>query len=590
MESKELIVDDEQNILNSLERILRKVGHEVLIAGDGLKAIDLLEANDDIAVLICDQKMPEVSGAEVLNRAGKLSPDTVQIALSGHSDKEMFLEAINKGNPTRFITKPWDDDALKIIIDEAVEKYTAIRENKLLQSKIMEQNRKLKKLSASLEEKVKNQVKDIILEKKNLWITLQNVVDTLADIMERHTVGIRGKGKRIARLTHGISNALKLPKAESTDIRIASLLHEIGLVSIPQDLLGKSEMEMTGKEKELFRRHSVVGYDILKGISGFDRVAKIVRHHHETVDGKGYPDKLRRNDIPLGSKIIAIADIFDCRMYPPDKPVIASKESAAEALTELSGISLDARLVDLFIKSVLPVFNENDSPEIEISLNSLRDGMVLSKDVLNISGIPLLKANIKLTGSIIEKLKRNEEFDPVISRIFVRRESVRQASMIAAASTPRKKKEGKRSSVVLGNPVKAETAKPLILVVDDLSAVVNALRRELKSAGYDVADFTATGEALNFLHNNSSPEIFAVITDFFMPGMRGDRFMVEVQRELPDVPFIVITGETTPDTIKSVMQSAKVASIIKKPWNRDQLLEILDALKRQRAEESASKA
>lgn len=115
---------------------------------------------------------------------------------------------------------------------------------------------------------------------------------------------------------------------------------------------------------------------------------------------------------------------------------------------------------------------------------------------------------------------------------------------------------------------------PLIVVVDDTPEVVNALRRELRPSGYNVAGFTSTGEALNFLRSPEHTPL-ALLCDYRMPGMNGDRFLAEVQMYRPDLPCIVITGKATKQSVGSLVKSAKIRRILTKPWKKEELLEIL---------------
>ena len=137
-----LIVDDDPLILSLLEQILIREGHEVVTADCGKAAIEELN-NQEIELIICDQCMPEMTGIEVLQEVQSLQPDTIRILLTGHSDSDLTINAINIGRVHHYITKPWDDEALQKTIKTSIEKYRLVKENQVLQKLILKQHKKL---------------------------------------------------------------------------------------------------------------------------------------------------------------------------------------------------------------------------------------------------------------------------------------------------------------------------------------------------------------------------------------------------------------------------------------------------------------
>ncbi|MDQ5903807.1 MAG: hypothetical protein QG672_1400, partial [Pseudomonadota bacterium] len=113
-----LLVDDEPDILNSLKRLLRRSGYRILTAGSAAEGLELLALND-VQVIVSDQRMPIMSGAEFLSRVKSLYPETMRIVLSGYTELASLTDAINRGAIYKFVTKPWDDDELREVIREA---------------------------------------------------------------------------------------------------------------------------------------------------------------------------------------------------------------------------------------------------------------------------------------------------------------------------------------------------------------------------------------------------------------------------------------------------------------------------------------
>jgi len=176
MERTLLLVDDETNILKALTRTLRKGGYHVLTAGGGEEALTLL-ADHDIGVVVSDQRMPGMTGSELLNKAKDLYPDTVRIMLSGYTDLGSVTDAINAGAIFKFLTKPWDDDLLRANIEEAFKYRELYHENQRLARELAEANREL-------ERRVKEKTREALLSVHSLKVA--------QEVLERLPVGVVG--------------------------------------------------------------------------------------------------------------------------------------------------------------------------------------------------------------------------------------------------------------------------------------------------------------------------------------------------------------------------------------------------------------
>ena len=582
MKAKILIVDDEPNVLSSLERVLRRDGYDIVQAEGGNEAIAALDEHEDLAVIVCDQRMPDLSGLEVLRHARYKKPEVVRIALTGYADMETILQCVNEARIALFVLKPWEDEALLQVVCEGVTIHGMKAENKRLHEVTYEQNQKLQSLNTNLEQKVAERTTALVNAQQKLEETLYGVICTLSDLMEMHAANLRGHGKRVAVLSRLLAKALKQPPAEVSLIESAALLHDIGKISISTDLLSKQGLRLKKGERRVIQRHPLRGYELLKDISGFEKVAQMVRHHHEKYSGQGYPDGLVGDDIPLGSRIISIANAFDRHLFPVGRAVIGSHKDAEVSLKKAKGNSLDGELVNVFLKEVLPKCKEFDLREIEVSVEMLSAGMVLARDVVNVNSVPLLKSGTRLDDTMIEKLGGKDDFDPIFSRIYITGGSMPQEMDAVESSEESEPEAGDNGHE--GQITPPGDGKPTVVVVDDQRHVVNALKRELYNAGYNAVGYTSVQDALHYIHNDKG--VFALITDFMMPGVTGDKFLMEVQKERPALPCIVITGMATADTIQKLTESAKVTRVIPKPWDSDILLETLESFKKPRGEEA----
>lgn len=145
-----LLVDDEENILRSLERLLRRDGYRILTANSGEAGLELLKENG-VGVIISDQRMPGMTGVEFLSKVKDLYPRTVRIALSGYTELKSVTDAINKGAIYKFLTKPWDDDLLRANVQEAFEHFELAHENERLARELQEAKEQLGRMKQRLE-------------------------------------------------------------------------------------------------------------------------------------------------------------------------------------------------------------------------------------------------------------------------------------------------------------------------------------------------------------------------------------------------------------------------------------------------------
>ncbi len=172
-----LCVDDEKNILHSLKRLLRKEDYRLLTANSGTDGLGVLE-NNDVHLVVSDQRMPEMSGTEFLGKVKENYPDAIRIVLTGYTDVDSITESINKGHIYKFILKPWNDQNLKLEIKQGLEQYALMQSNKMLHKKIFQQNETLKKINENLEDLVKKRTKELEIQNQALELS-QAVLEDL---------------------------------------------------------------------------------------------------------------------------------------------------------------------------------------------------------------------------------------------------------------------------------------------------------------------------------------------------------------------------------------------------------------------------
>lgn len=258
---KILLVDDEQNILNSLQRLLRKEGYEILLASSGKEGIEILKKHS-VSLIVSDQRMPQMSGVEFFNKIKDIHPDTIRVILSGYTNVNSILEAINQGRIYKFITKPWNDEELKLTIQRALEQHELISENRKLNQKLEAKNKELKQI---LEERTK------ALHEGHRALSIHQ------EILENIPIGIMGldeSGYLVMVNRKGIE-LLKQDVLSHIGIEIDTLFPK-GIVSVISDAIMSQE---AGKVSHLLPDKSMVEIDYfpLTRASGAKGIILILR-------------------------------------------------------------------------------------------------------------------------------------------------------------------------------------------------------------------------------------------------------------------------------------------------------------------------
>ena len=423
-----LIVDDEENILRSLKRLLMNEEFEVLTAISGEEALKVLSLNPDIALIVSDQRMPGLSGVEFLEQSKKPAPDATRIILTGYADVNAAIDGINRGGAYRYITKPWNDEELLRIVNEAVLKFVLIKDNQRLTRTVKKQNEELREWNSRLETLVQEQTLEIRKQNEelrglneSLRNNFKNTIFAFSGLIELRDVRAASHSKNVAELSTKIAKQLDLSGDEIQAVSAASLLHDIGKIGIPDILLAKDPDEMKPEETDIYSQHPVRGQTAIDSIESLREVGIIVRHHHEWFNGGGFPDRLSGERIPIGARIISIADFIDrtIRKLNGDKAFELTLKKVKEEL----GKRFDGKLYPLIETPARELYDrilqQTGFIEMELNPKDLQAGMILSKDVISGTGILILRKGMKLHEKNIDSLRRSYQLDPSTSGIFV---------------------------------------------------------------------------------------------------------------------------------------------------------------------------
>lgn len=415
-----LCVDDEPNILSSLRRLFRQGGYQVTVANGGAEGLQALE-NEHFDLVISDMRMPEMDGARFLEQVHVRWPETVRILLTGYADMASTVDAINKGQIFRYISKPWDDNDMLLIVRHALERKALEREKARLEALTLRQNDELKALNASLEMKVEARTAELAAANEKLKSSFLTSIKVFANLIDLRESSLAGHSRRVADLSRKIANALGLPPRDAQEVFIAGLLHDIGKIGLPDVLLGRAVTQMTGENLGLYRKHPVKGEQSLMALVELRGVAKLIRSHHERFDGQGYPDGLSGLAIPIGARILALVNDFDGLQIG----IVASRhlnpEDAKKLIVDGRGKRYDPQVVDAFLQITGRVEKEH-SNELATATAELKPGMVIARDLVSRDGVLLLAADYLLDANLIRQIQDFEASEGTRLTVYIRHE------------------------------------------------------------------------------------------------------------------------------------------------------------------------
>jgi len=338
-----LIVDDEPNVISSLKRELRNEGYIIYAANSGIQGLNLLK-NHDIGVILSDQMMPEMDGVTFLEFARRYNPDVVRIILTGYSSFENTMAAVNRSQIFGCLTKPWEKSVLKDSISKAFEYYNLTVENKRLQKLIVEQNKQLKLVNKNLEGLIQERTSQLEEVVREGVIMLALAAEAKDDDTGDHVYRIRD-------MTMEICLGLGLSYKESEQIGFFSLMHDVGKIQVPDNIL-KKQGPLTDEERAVMMTHCIAGEKILGNKPFYKTAREIARSHHERWDGSGYPEGLKGEEIPIAARIVAVSDVFDALTHErPYKPAWPLKKAITE-MKNMSGTYFDPKIFNVFLNIV----------------------------------------------------------------------------------------------------------------------------------------------------------------------------------------------------------------------------------------------
>jgi putative two-component system response regulator len=332
---KILIIEDDKDFVRTFTAIMENFGFSVSICFSGKEARNFIKRSPPDLILL-DIKLPDVDGLNLIEEIREGLAETRIIVITGHAFLENAIKALRLG-ASDFFVKPVDLKALKKAIDRCLDDQEKSLQNKKLTQEVIKQNIEL--------EKMMKKIKGLNEELSDAYI---ETMKSLAEALEAKDSYTKSHSDMVADYAKKIAERMELPFYEIKKIFHSALLHDLGKMSIPDSILNKPG-SLDEKEWEEIRKHPGKSEDILKPLT-FITFLPIIRHHHERFDGTGYPDKLSGEKIPLGARILAVADSFEAMTRDRSYRKALSKERAIEEIKRCSGSQFDPKVVIAFLE------------------------------------------------------------------------------------------------------------------------------------------------------------------------------------------------------------------------------------------------
>ncbi len=331
-----LVVDDEEPIRTAISRFLRTCGYQVESAGSATDAMQFL-ALERYMLMLCDIRMPGMTGIALLDHAAAGDPDLAVVMLTAVNDAATATDALAKG-AYDYLVKPVELGDLRDAVERALHRRTLRLEQRRVEQLIRDE--------------VALRTAELEREQDALRSTMVNIAETLINAMEAKSIYLRGHSQRVAELAVSIADTMKLDADTIEAVRLAGRLHDVGKIGIREDVLDKPG-RLTAEEFDHVKDHVRIGIEILAPLRHLGVALDYIRDHHEHYDGSGYPNGVAGERISLGGRILAAADAFDALTSKRAYRDPMTPTETIEYLGQSTGTLLDARVYDALREVVL---------------------------------------------------------------------------------------------------------------------------------------------------------------------------------------------------------------------------------------------
>ncbi len=406
-----LCVDDESNVLRTLQRLFHRKPYKIMIADSALNALKIIE-NTPIDVIVSDMRMPEMDGATLLAKVAKSHPDTYRIVLSGYADFESTVAAINLGKIHRFINKPWDNDGLINAVEEGFERSRLKKENHNLKREIENQNKLLKSLNNDLEDKVNLRTKQIRASLLRNDRNNKSCEKMLFNFIAINPNLSGGFAKSVGQLAGRLGEQLGLDKEALHDVHLAGFLNEIGLLGMDPVLANTPYNSLNFEQKKQFMTQGLVAQQILSPAQRLNSVKAILTHQFSSLD---VITETANSKTLLACKIINIARDYWRFSYGKIEVNTMEYKQIIIELNKARGSKYAEDILDILIAK--PELIDDNINEKGLSTLQVMPEMILKHSLFSTNHLLILAEGHEFTEHSINKLieyERNQKQQFVI--------------------------------------------------------------------------------------------------------------------------------------------------------------------------------
>ncbi len=428
-----LFVDDEVHILKAVKRLFLGMDYDVLVAEDAHEALDVVHSRE-VAVVVSDQRMPGLSGSELLEEIRRKYPHITRIMLTGNNDVATAMEAINAGQVFRFITKPWEHDTFIEVVEQGVEQYHLRRSKERYEKHIEEQNQELLRLNdqlegfnEQLEQRVRERTSELREQKqevarlyRELQYSFDGMLKALLSVMELGEIHIVEHCQRTAERVRLFSSFLGWEERRVKQLERAALLHWIGLINASSELFKKSVDEFDAVEEATWDFHPLLGQQAICHVPALEETGQYILYYMQRFDDPGFQVGEPMSDGMEGRLTQAFIDgcqvLGMCSAFEQERTGrrferggIDQVEVMSKGLQEVKegrGGRFAPGLVDEFEVFIEDEMGQTNNEQRSIELESLEAGMVLARPLETSQGIPVAPRDMIVTEELIERLRR----------------------------------------------------------------------------------------------------------------------------------------------------------------------------------------
>jgi response regulator RpfG family c-di-GMP phosphodiesterase len=402
---KVLVLEDDPAVMHIVQEVLVRIGIDVIRAVSCLDGRERLLEHPDVAVILSDHLLPDGTGVEFLKQARSQYPAAVRIMMTGAYvyDRNIAVDAINKGEIFRFLAKPFSPEELIGALNQAIEVFSLRMHNARLQARLAGQEEGFyKHYTAALLDGGTGAGRRISQEAIELAMAIAGRVDM---VLCRHL-------HRVARLAVALGKEMGLGERDIVRLELAGLLHDLSLLGLWSEA---GTLQRQPDRLELHPRKEVVFAHVEQSAHyadffPFPEVAEAVRNHHEYLDGSGYPRGLAGEQLSLLTLILSVADCYDELATSPD--------------FVLSQFEIDSgvRFAPDVVRALLRVVARDDIhllPEQALLVSELRPGMKLAASIYTTAGMLLVREDTVLDETLVAKLNQHNKANAISQAIFV---------------------------------------------------------------------------------------------------------------------------------------------------------------------------